>query len=122
MAAAVDFPDVKEVLSSEDILFDRLQDLRSGGVHRAQAGHRLLEDHRDVAPPDCPDAFAIGSQVVEDDISLLVMEDGAAGDDAPRFLDQLHGHNLYREQYEDDVQVDIRQDPSDVIAPVFVLQ
>ncbi len=33
---------------------DRLADLVAHGVHRVERGHRLLENHRDLAAPHLP--------------------------------------------------------------------
>jgi hypothetical protein len=42
---------------------DRLDDLVADAVHRAERRHRLLEDQRDLRPPDRPHLGPIGRQL-----------------------------------------------------------
>ena len=55
----------------------RLHDLEADGEHRVERRHRLLEDHRDVAPAN------LAHLVVGELQQVAALEEDAAADDAP---------------------------------------
>ena len=65
---------------------DRLQDLVADAVHRVQAGHRLLEDHRDLAAAHLQHLVLAHRQQV-----AALKQDAAAVEAAGRARNQLHG-------------------------------
>ena len=78
---------------------DRLHDLVADGVHRVQAGHRLLEDHRDLAAADAPVGTAVRVHLRQVHLAVvLAAEPQAAADGGGGGRHQPHdaerGHGL----------------------------
>jgi len=79
----------------------RLGDLAADGMHRVQAGHRLLEDHRDAIAANAAEiAFAHGHQVlaVEAHRAAGARPLGQEADQAQR------GHRLAAARFADDAE------------------
>ena len=81
---------------------ERLDDLEADGVARVQAGHRVLEDHRDVAAGDA--AALAGAEFQQ----VLTVEAQQVGGDAAGRLHQAHqrqhGHALAGAGFADDAE------------------
>src|SRR5262249_22226818 len=101
-------------LGAVDLLVqdDRLHDLGADCVDRAERGHRLLEDHRDLGAADRADLAALRVQVGQPDrrggAVLALVEDDLAADDLTRVGDdaqnRLGGHALAAARLADDAE------------------
>src|SRR5699024_523682 len=70
---------------------DRLHDLVPDGMHRREGGHRLLEDHGDLVPPDPTDLGPLrvqDGQIHSAHVGVSTPEHPPAGD-LPRLIDDL---------------------------------
>jgi hypothetical protein len=87
----------------------RLDDLLAHGVHRAERGHRLLEDEADVAAPDRAHLTAVGLQLHEiGDAAVGARQQDLALDDSSRRFDdaqdRLRRHALAATALADDAE------------------
>ena len=82
-----------------------LGDLVADAEHRVEAGHRLLEDHRDVAAAELAQRPGRHPGEIDDRAGARAEQDLAAGDAAGRIGDQSHDrqarHRLARAGFAD---------------------
>ena len=79
----------------------RLRDLPPDSIHRVERGHRVLEDHRDLAAAD------LAHLVLADPGQVLALEHDLAADDPSRPLqphDAHRGHRLAAAGLADDAE------------------
>ena len=68
---------------------DSFGDLRADIVHWAEAGHRLLEDHRDLAAADAAHLLAVGRKTSKLDRAVVAVQGDLAVDYFSGTLDHL---------------------------------